>query len=88
MNTPDRIAAICHAARGFAFLGQTTTADLTDLLTGELGDARALDGFVRLGGALVKSVAPATILHIVSRNTPAAALQSVIRGLLLDAHNL
>ena len=34
------------------------------------------------------AVAPETILHIISGNTPAAGLQSLIRGLLLGARNL
>ena len=88
MNTPDRIAALCHAAQGFAFLGLTTPDALMGLLAAELGDARALDEFVPLGGSFAKAVAPGVILHIVSGNTPAAALQSLIRGLLLGAHNL
>ena len=88
MNAADRIAALCRAAQGFAFLGPTTADDLTSLLITNLGDARALDEFVPLGGSLAKAVAPGVILHIVSGNTPAAALQSLIRGLLLGAHNL
>ena len=69
MNTQARIAALCHAAQGFASLGSTTSADLTGLVAAELGDARALDEFVPLGGSLAKAVAPRVILHVVSGNT-------------------
>ena len=88
MNTRDRIAALCRAAQNFAFLGPTIADALLLLVRTELGHADALDDFVPLAGSLVKAVAPRVILHIVSGNTPAAALQSLIRGLLLGAHNL
>jgi hypothetical protein len=47
-----------------------------------------LETFRWHGKHLSRAVAPPVILHIVSGNTPAAGLQSLIRGLLLGSHNL
>jgi len=40
------------------------------------------------GGAKARAFAPGTILHVVSGNTPHAAVQSLIGGLLLGSRNL
>ena len=63
---------------------------LDELLKGvrlELGHAEILDGFRPYGGGMARVIPPRTILHIVSGNTPHAALQSLVRGLLLGSHN-
>jgi hypothetical protein len=86
--TRGRAAAIAEAAAAFPFLGELTAQGLLDLVASELGDAGALDGFVPCDGHLSRAIAPGVILHIVSGNTPAAALQTLIRGLLLGSHNL
>ena len=88
MTTATRATQLAAAAARFPFLGTTTTDDLLALVRTELGHAEALDNFVPYGGQLARAFAPETILHIVSGNTPAAGLQSLIRGLLLGAHNL
>ncbi len=88
MNTATRAHHLAAAAARFPFLGKTTTDDLLALVRAELGHAEALDDFVPYGGHCAQAVAVATILHVVSGNTPAAGLQSLIRGLLLGAHNL
>ncbi len=88
MNTATRAQHLAAAAARFPFLGPTTADDLLALVRAELGDARALDDFVPYGGHLAKACAVKTILHVISSNTPAAGLQSVLRGLLLGAHNL
>jgi hypothetical protein len=89
MNTIDRASAIAQAAEPFrALLGPTTTEDLLGWVAAELGDASALDRWVPHGRAKSKALAPETILHVVSGNTPHAALQSLIGGLLLRSHNL
>lgn len=82
--------------------GPVTERDLLALVAQELGDAEALDRFVPspvppmppTGSTLSQSLnhlSRATplspLLHIVSGNTPHAALQSLLRGLLLGAHN-
>ena len=88
MNTATRARHLAAAATRFPCLGPTTTADLLALVRAELGHAEALDDFTPHGGQLARAFGPETILHIVSGNTPAAGLQSLIRGLLLGAHNL
>lgn len=78
MNTSARAVALAEACRPFAFLGPTTADDLTGLVIAELGSIDALEHDV---------LAPRTILHILAGNTPAAALQTLVRGLLLGSHN-
>ncbi len=77
-STAERIAA----------LAAVTSDDLRQWLAAELGHEDALDRFVPYAGELARAVAPGTILHILSGNTPAAALQSLTRGLLLGSRNL
>ena len=87
MNTAERARHLATAAERFPFLGRTTADDLLELVRVELGDAGALDDFVQRGEHFARAIAPRSILHIVSGNTPAAGLQSLIRGLLLGSHN-
>jgi hypothetical protein len=88
MNTGARAHHLAAAAARFPFLGTTTADGLLALVRAELGHAEALDDFVPYAGHFAKALPAATILHVVSGNTPAAGLQSLIRGLLLGAHNL
>ena len=88
MNTSTRAAHLAAAAERFPFLGRTTADDLRALVRAELGHEDALDDFQPHGAHSAMAVAPGTILHIISGNTPAAGLQSLIRGLLLGARNL
>ncbi|MFM5987908.1 MAG: acyl-CoA reductase, partial [Sphaerospermopsis kisseleviana] len=89
MNTSQRTEAIAMAAEPFrALLGPTTAEDLLAWLHAELGSSEALDLWVTCGKAKTKAIAPETILHVVSSNTPHAALQSLIGGLLLGSRNL
>ncbi|MCE9611762.1 MAG: hypothetical protein K8R23_16300 [Chthoniobacter sp.] len=88
MNTATRAAHLAAPAAGFPFLGRTTADELLALVRAELGHPEALDDFVPYAGHMAQAVAVKTILHVISGNTPAAGLQSVIRGLLLGAHNL
>lgn len=89
MNTGQRAQAIAEAAQPFtALLGPTSAADLRAWVAAELGDADALDAWVVRGDAKTKAIAPGVILHVVSGNTPHAALQSLIGGLLLGSRNL
>jgi hypothetical protein len=87
MTTAERLEIVGHAAGHFPFLGRTTSVDLQEMLRNELGHAEALDRFVPRGGGLARAVAPGEILHVLAGNTPAAALQSLIRGLVLGSHN-
>ena len=85
-NTADRAAAIARAAQGFEeFLGKIEVADLMRLVEVELG---SLDEFVEWGTLQSKALAPPTILHVVSGNSPHAGLQSLVRGVLLGSRNL
>jgi hypothetical protein len=71
----------------FPLLGEITAADLLELVRMELGHREILEGFHPYAGHLARAIPPRVILHIVSGNTPHAALQSLLRGLLLGSHN-
>lgn len=88
MNTRARAAALATVCQAFSFLPATTEEDLLAYVTAELGDPDALDTWVAHGRHTARAIAPKTILHILASNTPAAALQTLVRGLLLGAHNL
>jgi hypothetical protein len=86
--TATRAAALAEAAKHFPLLGPMEKDDLLELVGLELGHPEILDGFQPYGGRFARAVAPDCIVHIVSGNTPHAALQSLLRGLLLGSHNL
>src|SRR5687767_377572 len=88
MNTRDRAEALSIAAQSFSFLGPTSVGDLLELVAAELGNVDVLDGFVPHGRNMARALPRDPILHIVAGNTPAAGVQTLIRGLLLGAHNL
>jgi hypothetical protein len=89
MNTSGRASAVAEAAEPFrALLGPTAPEDLLAWVRSELGNADALDLWVDHGKSKTKALAPSTILNVVSGNTPHAALQSLIGGLLLGSRNL
>lgn len=87
MRTAERAARIAEAAAAFPFLGEVSTEALLGLVAAELGHAEILEGFQAAGRIRSKAVAPRSILHVISGNTPHAGLQSLLRGLLLGAHN-
>jgi hypothetical protein len=86
-KTAVRAHALARAIADFPILGNITAEDLLELVHLELGHVEILDGFQLYAGHLARAIPPATILHIVSGNTPHAALQSLTRGLLLGSHN-
>lgn len=93
MNTLDRInllAETCRHPLCLQLLGKITKEDLTSWLIAELGRANALDQFESYGSSPLKTkaYAPERTLHIVSGNTPHAAFQSLLRGLLLGSHHI
>jgi len=89
MNTNERAQAIAKAAEPFrTLLGPTSADDLLAWLRAELGSSEVLERWVEHGQAKTKAIAPETILHVVSGNTPHAALQSLIGGLLVGGRNL
>jgi len=88
MNTADRAEALTRAAAHFPELSPPTARDMLEYVRLELGHEEILDGFQMYGGHLSMALAPRTILHILSGNTPHAAFQTMLRGLLLGSHNL
>ena len=86
-DTAARAIALAKAASAFPFLGKVTAQGLLALIAAELGHPAALDRPVRYDRHFARAVAPRNILHVISGNTPAAALQTMIRGLLLGSHN-
>ncbi len=73
--TPTRhrvklIAETCALPCVTQLLGACKEQDLLAWLEAELGDARALDEFLPHGPLQSRAIAPRTILHIVSGNTP------------------
>ena len=90
ISSHDRIqllAEVCALPSAAKWLGNITAQDLHAWLEAELGSDAALDDFQAHGPIQSKAIAPTHILHIVSGNTPHAALQSLIRGLLLGSSN-
>jgi hypothetical protein len=89
MTTAERAQALAAACRDFRhLLGLASAEGFLEWVRNELGHEAVLDGFQPAGGQMLHAVAPGVILHIVSGNTPHAALQSLVRGLLLGSHNL
>jgi hypothetical protein len=87
MTTSDRILAlVAQAAALEPWVGRYDAEVLRAWLDDELGDALALDGWITRGPVKSKAVALSPVLHVVSGNTPHAAFQSVIRGLLLGGY--
>jgi len=84
LTTEDRIALLVAQADVLEpWLGAFTAADLRGWLADQLGDARALDEWVRRGGIHSRAVALSPVLHVISGNTPHAGFQSLFRGLLV-----
>lgn len=88
MTTAERARALAEAAAHFPILGSVAADDLIEVVRLELGHPEILDGFRPYGGHFSRVEPLGVILHIVSGNTPHAALQSLVRGLLLGARNL
>jgi hypothetical protein len=88
MTTREIALHLSQAAARFPFLGKIGPQDLLDVVRLELGHEGALDDFQSYGRHQSMAVGPGTILHVMSGNTPHAALQSLMRGLLLKSLNL
>ena len=86
MNLPERIEAVVRASSGFPWLGQLTVQAVREWIVLELGDPPLLPQ--RYGRHQVVAIPYSPILHIVSGNTPHAALQTLIRGILAGGENL
>lgn len=83
MTTHDRARYLAEAARHFPWLRPVVAADLIELVRLELGDADILDDFAGYGSIRARALPPDRLLLVVSGATPHAALQALIRGLLL-----
>lgn len=88
MLTAERARALAEVTGFFPLLGPVSADDLLEVVRLELGHPEILDGFRPYGGHFSRAVAISPILHIVSGNTPHAALQSLLRGLLIGVRNL
>jgi hypothetical protein len=89
MTTAQRARAVAAACREFEhLLGPASPETFLEWLRIDLGHEAVLDGFQRIGGQSLRAIAPGTILHVVSGNTPHAALQTLVRGVLLGSRNL
>lgn len=88
MSTAERAEVLARAASHFPELCPPTARDLLESVRLELGHEEILDGFQLYGGHLSMAIAPEIILHVLSGNTPHAAFQTILRGLLLGSHNL
>ncbi len=87
MLTAERAQELEKTLRHFPLLEGWEAPALLGLIERELSHAEILDGFRPYGKRKAHAIPLQPILHIVSHNTPHAALQSLVRGLLLGSHN-
>jgi len=86
--TLERIdALVTQAPQLAAWTGAFDRESLRKWLHVELGDDKILDEWMKRGEVLSKAVALSPVLHVVSGNTPHAAFQSVLRGMLVGCRN-
>jgi hypothetical protein len=87
MKLPDRIEAVVFAAAEFPWLGELTEESIESWIELELGRLLHDDEPTAYGHhhCFARPLSP--ILHVVSGNTPHAALQSLIRGIIVGAKN-
>jgi hypothetical protein len=89
MNLEDRITAVASAAAaaGFYWLSDLTSENLTRWIELELGQFLNSPRPQKYGNQHCLTLPLSPILHVVSGNTPHAALQSLIRGVIVGATN-
>jgi hypothetical protein len=87
MNFLERLQAIARSSRSFPWLGEITPQLLDEWVGRELGTEFATGSWAPYGNRLRQIIPCSPILHIVSGETPHAALQSLIRGILIGAEN-
>jgi hypothetical protein len=85
INLDDRITAIAEAARAFPWLGDVRVEKIRAWVDLELG--KLLERPEPYGNQIRQAIRMTPILHVVSGNTPHAALQSLIRGLVVGSEN-
>jgi Acyl-CoA reductase (LuxC) len=87
MKLLERIQAIAVSAQGFPWLGEITPQLLSDWVARELGVEFGMSGWAQHGDRFRRVIPCSPILHVVSGETPHAALQSLMRGILVGAEN-
>ena len=87
MKLDDRIEAVVSAAAEFPWLGDFTSESVRRWIGLELGPYLSDCEPQRYGSQHCLAVPLSPILHVVSGNTPNAALQSLIRGVIVGAAN-
>jgi hypothetical protein len=87
MKLDDRVAAVASAAADFSWLGDLTSENISHWIELELGQFLNSPGPRPYGNQHCFTSPLSPILHIVSANTPHAALQSLIRGVIVGATN-
>lgn len=87
MTTAERAAGIADAVNDSSYASNFSYHKLLELVSAELGHAEILDSPQAHGDLKCLAIAPESILHIIAGNTPAAGIQSIIRGLLLGSEN-
>lgn len=88
MTTRARLDLLGECAALFeAWTGPFDADLLATWVAAELGDAEALDRPVHYGPLRSQARPPSRLLHVVSENTPHAAFQSLLRGLVIGASN-
>jgi Acyl-CoA reductase (LuxC) len=87
MNLLERVQAIAESAQGFRWLGEITPQLLRDWVTRELGAEFETSSWAPYGGRYRRLIPCTPILHVVAGETPHAALQSLMRGILVGAEN-
>jgi hypothetical protein len=87
MKLDDRIAAVVSAAAEVGSLGKLTSQNIAEWIELELGQFLRGSDLQRYGRQHCLALPLSPILHIVSGNTPHAALQSLLRGVIVGASN-
>lgn len=87
MKLDDRIGAVASAAADFPWLGDLDAENILRWIKLELGDLLREGEPPEYGWQHCFAQPLSPILHVVSGNTPHAALQSLIRGIIVGAKN-
>ena len=88
MTTDERLTLLAACADLFEeYTGPFDKTVLENLVKIELGHPAALDQATGPNGSRRQAHAPHRILHVLSGNTPHAAFQSLLRGLVIGGRN-
>ncbi len=87
MSLPDRVKSVVAASSRIPWLDAVTEEAVWDWLALELGPGWSPENSVSYGSSQLRSTPCSPIYHIVSGNTPHAAIQTLTRGILVGAIN-